>query len=334
MSSVDLPGLHIVAICRADSDAAELDDLRKEVHLTVARTADEYRAALPGSRILFLNDVRSSLVSEVGIGAVEWIHTSGVGVDALLTRDVLDRSPTVTVSRGVCERPIAEYVLATLLLFLKDLPQTIAHQQQRQWAHRDTRSLHGRNVIVLGTGPVGAEIVSLLRAAGVAVEAFARTTRVQTGLGKVHGFDDLAAWLPWADDVVLALPLNASTRGVFDSTMLNRMRSGGMLVNVGRGPVVDETALIEAITDGKISAAVLDVFATEPLPHDHPFWGMPNVLVSPHMSGDLVGWRSGVVSIFRSNLLRWVHGQELAFTVDLESHPVEEEIDAVCHGSA
>ena len=105
-------------------------------------------------------------------------------------------------------------------------------------------------------------------------------------------------------------------------------------MNVGRGPVVDETALIEAITDGKISAAVLDVFATEPLPHDHPFWGMPNVLVSPHMSGDLVGWRSGVVSIFRSNLLRWVHGQELAFTVDLESHPVEEEIDAVCHGSA
>jgi phosphoglycerate dehydrogenase-like enzyme len=140
----------------------------------------------------------------------------------------------------------------------------------------------------------------------------------------VQAIDDLDQLLPEADDVVLALPLTEATRGLIDARRLALMRPGARLVNVGRGALVVEEALLDSVRDGHLGAAALDVFEREPLPPDHPFWATDNVLVSPHMSGDLVGWRDRVVDRFAANLRRWVAGDPLADVVDLRDHGASE----------
>ncbi|WP_284990254.1 D-2-hydroxyacid dehydrogenase [Arthrobacter sp. efr-133-TYG-120] len=281
------------------------------------RTADELRAAQPGAEILFLNDFRSNLLREVGPGELRWIHTSSIGVDALLTEEIVYSDIVVSNSRGVCERPIAEWILGVLLMFTKDLRRTIELQQQRQWLHRETEPLLGRKVLVVGPGPVGRETVLLLRGAGMDVTVVGRSAREDSQLGAISSFNDLDRLLGEAQDVVLTLPLTEETRGLFGADRMKRMRPGARLVNVGRGAVVVDQDLIDAVDSGHLGGAALDVFEQEPLPEHSPFWNNSNILVSPHASGDLVGWRGRVVDCFAENLRRWKANEPLRDVVDL-----------------
>jgi phosphoglycerate dehydrogenase-like enzyme len=294
-----------------------LEAVADEAEITVVRTATELRAALEEAEILFLNDFRSSLLREVGPGGLRWIHTSSIGVDALLTDEIVHSDIVVSNSRGVCERPIAEWILGVLLVFTKDLRRTIELQQERRWLHRETEPLLGREVLVVGPGPVGRETTLLLRAAGMEVTIVGRTGREDAALGKIHPFAELDRRLGEVDDVVLTLPLTEETRGLFDASRLARMRPGARLVNVGRGAVVVERDLLAAVDSGQLGGAALDVFEQEPLPSDSPLWARSNILVSPHASGDLIGWRGRVVGCFAENLRRWKAGQPLRDVVDL-----------------
>ena len=314
----------VIVVVPPERDAPPIDRLRAEAEFVVVRTADELRAAQPGVEILFLNDFRTELLRTVGPGDLKWIHTSSIGVDALLTDAIIESGLVVSTSRNVCERPIAEWVLAVLLLFAKDLRRTLDYQREANWVHRETESLLGRRVLLLGPGPVGRETALLLQAAGMVVDVVGRRARVDPELGTIHTIDDLDQLLPEADDVVLALPLTEATRGLIDAGRLALMRPGARLVNVGRGAVVVEEALLASAREGHLGAAALDVFEQEPLPSDHPFWTMDNVLVSPHMSGDLVGWRGRVVDRFAANLRRWTAGEPLVDVVDLRDHGASE----------
>jgi phosphoglycerate dehydrogenase-like enzyme len=314
----------VIVVVPPERDAPPIDRLRAEAEFVVVRTADELRAAQPGVEILFLNDFRTELLRTVGPGDLKWIHTSSIGVDALLTDAIIESGLVVSTSRNVCERPIAEWVLAVLLLFAKDLRRTLDYQREANWVHRETESLLGRRVLLLGPGPVGRETALLLQAAGMVVDVVGRRARVDRELGTIHTIDDLDHLLPEADDVVLALPLTETTRGLIDAGRLALMRPGARLVNVGRGAVVVEEALLASAREGHLGAAALDVFEQEPLPSDHPFWTMDNVLVSPHMSGDLVGWRGRVVDRFAANLRRWTAGKPLVDVVDLRDHGASE----------
>jgi phosphoglycerate dehydrogenase-like enzyme len=314
----------VIVVVPPERDAPPLDTLRDEAEFVVVRTADELRAAQPGVEILFLNHYRSELLREVGPGDLRWIHTSSIGVDALLTEEIIDRGVVVSTSRNVCERPIAEWVLGVLLLFTKDLRRTLEYQRAATWVHRETEPLLGRRVLLLGVGQVGRETANLLRAAGMVVDIVGRRAREDAELGQIHAMEELDELLPAADDVVLALPLVEGTRGVIDARRLALMRPGARLVNVGRGALVVEDALLAALRDGHLGAAALDVFEHEPLPPEHPFWAMDTVLVSPHMSGDLIGWRGRVVERFAANLRRWMAGEPLADVVDLREHVAAE----------
>lgn len=310
----------VIVVCPPDREPPPLGSLRNEAEFLIVRTADDLRAAQPGVEILFLNDFRTELLRVVGPGELRWIHTSSIGVDALLTEEIIDSDLVVTSSRGVCERPIAEWVLGVLLMFVKDLRRTLEFQRVGRWVHRETEPLEGRRVLLLGPGPVGRETATLLRAAGMIVDVVGRRGREDPQLRQIHAITELDELLPRADDVVLALPLNESTRRIIDTRRLALMRPGARLVNVGRGALVDEAALLAAARDGHLDAVALDVFEQEPLPADHPFWAMDNVLVSPHMSGDLVGWRSRVSDRFAANFRRWINGEPLVDVVDLRDH--------------
>jgi len=316
---VSLP--KVIVVCPPSGDPPALGSLRDDAEFLIVRNAEDLRAAQPGVEILFLfNSVGTDLLRIVGPGDLKWIHTSSIGVDALLTEEVVESDLVVTISRGVCERPIAEWVLGVLLMFVKDLRRTLEFQADARWARRDAEPLSGRRVLLLGPGPVGRETATLLRAAGMIVDVVGRRRRDDPELGPIRSVDQLDELLPTADDVVLALPLTDSTRGIIDARRLGLMRPGARLVNVGRGPLVDEAALLAAARKGDVGAAALDVFVEEPLPAEHPFWAMDNVLVSPHMSGDVVGWKGLVVERFAANLRRWRQGLPLVDRVDLRQH--------------
>lgn len=294
-----------------------LEGLHGEADVTVVRTADELRVAQKSSEILFINDFKTTLLREVGPGNLRWIHTSSIGVDPLLTPEIVNSDILVSNSRGVCERPIAEWVLGVLIMFAKDLRRTIELQQEQRWMHRETQPILGRKVVIVGPGPVGRETALLLRAAGMDATVVGRSQRMDPVLGQIESLDKLDTLLAEVDDVVLTLPLTEETRGMFDAERIGQMRPGANLVNVGRGAVIVADDLLNAIDEGRLGGAALDVFEREPLPKDHSFWSRRNILVSPHASGDLVGWRGRVVDVFTENLKRWKAGEELHDVVDL-----------------
>ncbi|WP_134728352.1 D-2-hydroxyacid dehydrogenase [Amycolatopsis nivea] len=309
----------VIVVVSPERQAPPLAALEPEAETVLVRTADELRAAQEDAEILFLNDFRSTLLREVGPGRLRWIHTSSIGMDPLLTEAIVHSDIVASNSRGVCERPIAEWVLGVLLMFAKDLRRTIELQDEHRWQHRETEPILGRKVLVAGPGPVGRETVLLLRAAGMDVTVVGRTARQDPELGAVAAIGEIDELLPEADDVVLTLPLTEDTRGMFDAARLSGMRRGARLVNVGRGAVVVADDLLAAIDSGHLGAAALDVFEQEPLPADSPLWSRNRILVSPHASGDLVGWRGRVVDCFVENLRRWKAGEPLRDVVDLRA---------------
>lgn len=298
-----------------DSTLRELADL-EYVH------PDGLAAALPGAQILFLWDFFSPAVRAAwpAADALEWIHIAAAGVDSLLFPQLQASPVVVTNARGVFDQPIAEFVAAAILAHDKALHQSKSLQRGQVWEHRESRRTAGSTALVVGTGGIGRACARLLRALGMQVRGAGRTARSgDPDFGTVVGTDDLAGAVAWADHVVLAAPLTQATRGLVGPTVLERMKPTAHLVNVGRGALVDEPALIASVAGGGIAAATLDVFDIEPLPAGHPFWAMPNVHVTPHQCGDVMGWREELAEQFEANLRDWIAGRELRNVVDKQS---------------
>lgn len=276
-------------------------------------------ASLSSADVLFVWDFVSTAVAGAwpARGGPRWVHIASAGVDRLLFPRLVYSDTVVTNSRGVFEQPIADYVLALVLCFAKGLHTTLRHQVEQRWQHRETEPVSGSGALVVGTGPIGRAIGRRLALLGLHVTGAGRTARSgDPDLGDVVGMDGLRAALADADYVVLAAPLTDATRGMIDADALAAMRPTARLINVGRGDLVVEPDLVAALRDGTIAGAALDVFAEEPLPTSSPLWQLPNVVVSPHMSGDLVGWRDELAALFLDNLRRFTQGKPLRNVVD------------------
>ena len=267
--------------------------------------------ALPGTEVLLVWDFLSDAVRDAwpaaDTTALRWVHTASAGVDRLNFPGLVDSGVTVTNSRGVFDGPIAEYVLGLVLAQAKDLAHTLALQGRRDWRHRETERIAGRRAVVVGGGPIGAAIAGHLGAVGMRVDVVGR-----------RDFPELPRRLPHADWLVLAVPLTDATRGMLDAAMLAQLPQHARVINVGRGALVVEDDLVAALREGRIAGAALDVFATEPLPDSSPLWDLPGVIVSPHMSGDVVGWRDELAEVFAANLARYRAGEPLGNVVDMQ----------------
>lgn len=282
-------------------------------------TADELSDGLRGAEVLFLWDFFSDALREAWPAAsdLRWVHVAAAGVDSLLFPELVDSAVVVTNSGGVFERPIAEYVLATVLAYAKDLRTTWSLQDQRHWQHRETERIEGARVLVVGTGPIGREIARLLSRVGMDVAGVGRVAREHDpDFGSVHASSALRDVVGGADYVVVAAPLTEATRGLVDRPVLRAMKPSARLINVARGQIVDQRAVTDALGDGEIAGAALDVFADEPLPPDDPLWQAPGALISPHMSGDVAGWLDALAELFVRNFHRWQHGEALPNVVD------------------
>lgn len=307
----------IAVLCRRPTDRPPgLDGLGVDFRYC---TAEDLAVAVRDARALLLWDFFSSAVRDVWDDArtLEWIHVTAAGVDTLLFDELRDSDVVVTNARGVFDRPIAEYVLGAVLAHAKDSRTSFALQQRREWAHRETRGIAGARALIVGTGGIGREIARLLRAAGMQVRGVGRVASADDpDFGKVTASTDLSTEVGWCDHLILAAPLTDSTRGLVDAAVLKAMKPDAHLVNVGRGRLVDEAALLAALRDKRIGGATLDVFDAEPLPPDHPMWDAPNVTITAHMSGDVIGWRETLADQFAQNVRRWLAGEPLVNVVD------------------
>ena len=309
----------VVAILGA-SAAAPPPGLERAIpgsDLRFAETGDQLQAASDAEVAYIWSPRADWLPAHWGWSPrLRWVATSTVGVDWLLFPELVGSDVILTNSAGLFDDAMAEYALALVAAVRADLHTTVRLQQGREWRHREITRLAGSQVIVAGVGGIGRAIARLLSRAGASVTCVGRAGRADPELGWVAPVADLAQLLPAADFVILALPLTAATTGLIGPAELARMGRDSWLINLGRGALVDEPALIGALRDGVIGGAALDVFEQEPLPAASPLWGLPNVIVSPHMSADFQGWERALAELFLRQLASYRSGRPLANIVD------------------
>lgn len=249
---------------------------------------------------------------------LRWIQATSAGIGQFVRRmGYGERMPgcLFTTASGVHARPLAEFSLMAMMMHVRNFWLMQAQQSQRHWERLAGTDLDGRTVAIVGMGKIGTEVARLARPFGMTVLGSKRSPQgldpADLWLDELHGPEGLAAILPRAEFLVLATPHTDETEALIGPAELDLLPDGAMLINIARGAVVDEAALIAALRSGKLAAAALDVFEEEPLPPDSPLWTMPNVIVSPHSASTSDRENSRITDIFCENLRRYLAGQEL-----------------------
>ena len=248
---------------------------------------------------------------------LQWLHVFNVGVDHPVYTEMLQRGVRLTTSAGSTAEPIAQTAITALLMLARRFPRWLAAQRQHRWdpARRNEdlpRDLRGQTAVIVGVGHIGKEIARLARLLGLNVIGIRRSPlRPDDPVDELYAPERLREVLARADWLILACPLTAETKDLVNADVIARLPQGAHLINIARGEIVDEAALLAALRSQHLGGAYLDVFHQEPLPADSPFWDMPNVYVTPHNSSAAVGNDQRVYKIFVENLGRWSRSEPL-----------------------
>jgi phosphoglycerate dehydrogenase-like enzyme len=269
----------------------------------VPRHAELPQAVLDAEFLVLTSRDRRLLDMLPRLSALRVIQTISAGVDWVLP--TLPPGVTLCDASGTRDAAVAEWVLATILASTRTLPELRDRQRAHEWSWRRSEELKGASVLILGYGAIGAAVEARLAPFEVDLIRVARSARPG-----VRAVDELASLLPLAEVVVVLLPLTTETTGLLDAPMLGRLRPGALLVNAARGPIVDTEALLTLLREGHLRAA-LDVTDPEPLPADHPLWGAPGTLITPHYAGDTLAADRRAFALVGEQVRRYVRGERL-----------------------
>jgi phosphoglycerate dehydrogenase-like enzyme len=257
---------------------------------------------------------------------LRWIQSISAGIERNLSAPIVERGILVTNGSGIAAGPIAEHTIALMLALCRNLHVAVRVQQAARWdrqavmggAGTPLRELAGSRVAVLGLGPIGMTVAHHAAALGALVRGMRRhpPQKPESPFEMVVGPRELDGLVAWADFVVLAVPHTSETDHMIGAAQLRDMRAEAFLVNVARGSVVDEPALVDALRRGAIAGAALDVFAEEPLPESSPLWSLPNVILTPHVAGATPHYFHRALELFADNLERYRRGERLRNLVD------------------
>ena len=248
---------------------------------------------------------------------LRWVHAGTADVERVLFPELAASDVVLTNWRYVFDQALAEYTIGLMLALSKDVATTIRHQLEHRWVQRETETLSGKTVVMLGVGPIARRIAQLAKALGMSVRGIGRTARAaDPDFGDIAASDALPASFAATDYVVMVLPSTPETAGMVGAAALGVLKPTARLVNVGRGSTLDQDALCTALREGRIAGAALDVMSPEPLPADSPLWDVPNLILSPHMSGDHAGWQQDIADLFIRNLERFQRDEPLLNVVD------------------
>lgn len=309
----------VVQGAKTIAEVPRLAELEDQAEIRCAGSVDELRQMLPGADVMLGWNFRAASLRDAwdAVDKLRWIHWGGAGVDAALFDELAASDIQFTNARGVFDQPMAEWVLGMIIAMAKRFPETLASQARAEWQHRLSERIAGKRALVVGVGSIGRAVGRLLTAAGMQVEAIGRSARDgDADFGHVFAIDELHQRLPNADYVILITPLTEQTRGLFGESEFAAMNTRARFINIGRGALVEEAALLAALQSGVIAGAALDVFVEEPLPASSPFWNAPNCLVSPHMSGDYAEFEETMADQFIANWGRYLAGEPLLNLVD------------------
>jgi D-2-hydroxyacid dehydrogenase (NADP+) len=246
-------------------------------------------------------------VLEQGVN-LRWIQALGTGVDGIADRSALRTGVLVTNLHGLHGPAVSESVLASMLALARDLPRSLDNQRQAQWQRFPVRLLKGKTAGILGVGAIAAELAPKCNALGMRVVGVSSSQRTVPGFESVCGLERLEQVASEVDYLVLLTPYTAATHGIVSTQVLAAMPPSSFVINVARGGVIDERALVTALAEHRIAGAALDVFNDEPLPPDHPLWRLDNVILTPHIAGFHVGYIDDALPIVEENLRRFIAG--------------------------
>jgi len=256
---------------------------------------------------------------------LRWVQSPAVGVGSLMFPELLANPVIVTSARGIRARSIAEHVIGVTIALARRLPVAMRAQIAHHWAQDElegpasgVRSLDGLSMGIVGLGSIGMEIVTLAAPFGIRVSAIRRRAQnpPPPGVDHVLSPEGLPDLLSRSDVVVLAVPHTPETKQLIGRAEIDRMKRGALLINIARGKLIDDTAVIEALGDGRLGGVALDVFAREPLEPASPYWDLPNVIITPHTSGAMQDYWTPLVALFSENLRRFERGESLLNVVD------------------
>ena len=249
---------------------------------------------------------------------LKWIQTMSAGVDRM-PEDIMKSPVRVANASGLHGTPMAEVVLQMMLMFAKDAPSCFQMKQRKEWKRYTPKVLRGQTVGILGLGAIGKEIARLCKAFGMTVLGIHRSStdgESYPNVDRVYSRDQLHQFLAASDFVVIAMPLTRETKGMISEGELRSMKPGAYLINVARGAIVNEAVLIRALEEKWIAGAGLDVFVDEPLPPESRFYHLPNVIFSPHISGEMPDYELRATEVFCENLRRYLQGEPFLHEVD------------------
>ena len=306
-----------------------LDLLDDSVDATVVTSEAEAAAKAPESDAVLAAGFNPAMMQAAVVhGAppgsedghrVRWFHSLWTGVEKLLTPEMIASAAPLTNGRGAFARSLGEWTVGAMIYFSYNFRRMIRQQQEGIYKGFNTEEVHGKTLGVIGYGEIGKAAAERAKPLGVRILALRRRPELFAGdaiVDQAFGLDQINDLIAASDYVMCAAPLTAETRGMVGAEQIAAMKPNAVLINVGRGAVVDEGALITALETGKIKGAAMDVFAKEPLPDGHPFYEMENVLLSPHTADRVADFVGPAVDCFMENLRRFQAGEELKFVVD------------------
>jgi phosphoglycerate dehydrogenase-like enzyme len=322
------PEEFVRALTAAGGDAWQVEVVRAAANSDGDGTGSSAEAvAVAAGAEVYIGWGIPEAVVRAGRGALRWVHTAAAGVGGSLTPALRESGAVFTNSAGVHAEPIAEWVVGAVLHFFRGMDVALAAQAGRRWA-KDAltglpcplKEIAGSRAAVYGLGGIGRAVARRLVALGAEVRAVRRRPALGGPPGVPVVGPGQAAWvLEGANALVVTAPLTDGTRGVLGERELSLLADGAVLVNVSRGAIVDQTALLAALDRGKLRGAALDVFDREPLPADDPFWAHPQVLVHPHVAAVTPGYWRREQELVLENWARYREGRELLNTVDLSA---------------
>lgn len=318
--------LTVLFICPpASRFVTALKDLPPEVKIVAGDTPEAFsKEARAEARIVLFNGSLGPILQQIypDLCRVEWLHCLSAGLDSVLTPEMTQVKIPLSNSRGVFARSLSEFALAGMLYFAKNLNRMREAQRAQKWEQFDIEELHGKVLGIAGYGEIGRRTAERAKAFGMQIHTWRRRPELAAGdplVDRVYGAKELESLLVASDYLLVSAPLTAETRGMLGTAQLASMKPSAVLINLGRGPVVVETALIDALRQGKIRGAVLDVFDQEPLPAGHPFYSLDNVLLSPHCADHTATWMEDTIQLFLENLALFRAGKPLKNVVDKQS---------------
>jgi D-2-hydroxyacid dehydrogenase (NADP+) len=294
-----------------DSLADEYKEILKtkfpEVSIHAAKKEEEIGDFIEKMQILLTFRISDDLIQKAS--RLQWIQSMATGVDYFVNLPSLKKEVLVTSTRGIHAPQMSEMAFLLMLALNRNFPQIVRNQDQKVWERWPTNLLNRKKVGILGIGVIGEEIARKSKAFGMTVHGIDIVKRRVDAVDYFYEPKDLLKVLQEVDYFIIVAPLTPQTQGIIRARELSSMKPTAFLINIGRGEVVDEEALIQALNSGKIAGAALDVFCQEPLPKGHPFWEMKNVIVTPHVGGASDIYVEQVLSIFEENLRRFLGGE-------------------------